>query len=296
MKKILSLLIMVCSGTFVLAQTDNIQRKKQSIAPNKTPVTTSKPKHSGSTHKNNTYRPATSNVASYSNGILIVKGVRYDFVNVEGGTFFMGTQVEKNKLKNKDKPHFVTLSHNYYIGKTEVTQALWQAVMGDNPSDFKGNNRPVECVSWDDCKKFISRLISLTEMNFRLPTEAEWEFAARGGNKSRQYLYSGSDYLSEVSWYSGNSENTTHDVATKLPNELGIYDMSGNVREWCLDYWGDYSSGPQTNPFGPTYGSYHVFRGGSFGDGADDSCTSRRYGDAPFRSIKSLGFRLVLSE
>ncbi|MBQ0015371.1 MAG: formylglycine-generating enzyme family protein, partial [Bacteroidales bacterium] len=149
-------------------------------------------------------------------------------VEVSGGTFKMGATSEQGSdAWNDEKPvHNVTLS-SYYIGLTEVTQELWQAVMGSNPSYFKGLYRPVENVSWDDCQTFISRLNSLTGKNFRLPTEAEWEFAARGGTKSRGYKYSGSNTLDDVAWHVGNSGDKTHDVGTKAPNELGIYDMSG---------------------------------------------------------------------
>lgn len=148
----------------------------------------------------------------------------------------------------------------------EVTQALWQAVMGSNPSNFWGDlRRPVERVSWNECQMFISKLNQLTGKRFRLPTEAEWEFAARGGNQSRGYKYAGSNNLYNVAWYNDNSGNTTHPVGMKSPNELGLYDMSGNVWEICQDWHGEYSSGSQTNPSGPpaSYPSgYHIGRGG----------------------------------
>ena len=170
-------------------------------------------------------------------------GVSFEMVEVRGGTFRMGATSEQGSdACDWEKPvHSVTLS-GYNIGKTEVTQELWQAVMGSNPSRFKGDNMPVECVSWDDCQEFIRKLNSLTSQNFRLPTEAEWEFACRGGNNSRGYKYSGSNYIDNVAWYDGNSGDKTHPVATKSPNELGIYDMSGNVWEWCNDWGGGYSS------------------------------------------------------
>lgn len=194
-----------------------------------------------------------------------VGGVSFDMVWVEGGTFRMGATSEQGSdaCINEEPVHRVTLN-SYYIGKTEVTQALWKAVMGSNPSHFKGDNLPVEFVSWDDCHEFIRKLNSLTGRNFRLPTEAEWEFACRGGNNSRSYKYSGSNYIDNVAWYDGNSGYKTHPVATKLPNELGIYDMSGNVWEWCSDRYGKYSSGVQTNPKGPYDGSCRVLRGGGW--------------------------------
>ena len=153
-----------------------------------------------------------------------------------------GTSEQGSEAESDEKPtHNVTLS-SYYICKYEVTQALWRAVMGSNPSYFKGDNLPVESVSWNDCQTFINRLNSYTGRNFRLPTEAEWEFAARGGNYSRHYKYSGSNYIGDVAWYGDNSGNRTHPVGTKQANELGLYDMSGNVWEWCSDWYGSYSS------------------------------------------------------
>ena len=167
-----------------------------------------------------------------NSGRFTVNGVSFEMVRVEGGTFRMGATSEQEADDwDREKPvHSVTLS-SYYIGKTEVTQALWKAVMGSNPSYFKSDNQPVENVSWNDCHEFIRKLNALTGQNFRLPTEAEWEFACRGGNNSRGYKYSGSNNLGSVAWYDGNSGNKTHPVGTKAPNELGIYDMSGNVWE-----------------------------------------------------------------
>jgi formylglycine-generating enzyme required for sulfatase activity len=184
---------------------------------------------------------------------------------------------------------------DYYIGETEVTQALWQAVMGNNPSKFKDNlQRPVERVSWNDCRVFVGKLNALTGGNFRLPTEAEWEYAARGGQKSRGYKYSGSDNIGNVAWYDDNSGSTTHAVKTKSPNEFGIYDMSGNVWEWCLDYSGDYSSSAQTNPKGASSGSYRVIRGGSWYDKATNCRCSNRSYVTPTNTNDYLGLRLAM--
>ena len=195
-----------------------------------------------------------------------------------------------------EKPaHEVTLS-SYYIGETEVTQELWEAVMGDNPSYFKKDDRPVEMVSWNDCQEFIGKLNRLTGKHFRLPTEAEWEYAARGGNRSKEYKYSGSNNLEEVAWYEGNSEDHTRSVGTKQPNELGLYDMSGNVWEWCADWYGGYSSEVQTNPTGPRSGSGRVNRGGSWRSGACICRSSNRDGSAPDYRGNYLGLRLALSE
>ena len=234
--------------------------------------------------------------ARFSDGVLTIKGVSYEMVWVRGGTFRMGATSEQGSVAySVEKPvHSVTLS-SYYIGKTEVTQALWKEVMGSNPSYFKGDNLPVENVSWNDCQEFIRKLNALTGRNFRLPNEAEWEFACRGGNNSRGYKYSGSNYIDNVAWYSGNSGNKTHPVATKSPNELGIYDMSGNVYEWCSDWYGDYSSGAQTNPKGPYDGSRRVNRGGGwYYYGAWCCRSSYRYGSGPVYRSSYLGLRLAL--
>ena len=186
---------------------------------------------------------------------------------------------------------------DYYIAKYEVTQGLWKAVMGSNPSYFKGDNLPVENVSWKDCQKFIKKLNKMTGKNFRLPTEAEWEYAARGGNKSRGYKYAGSNIIGGVAWYSDNSGSTTHPVGTKQANELGLYDMSGNVWEWCQDWHDDYSSLSQTNPTGPSSGSYRVLRGGSWdwGWGCCRVSHRRDYG-SPSGKLNNIGFRLAMSE
>ena len=216
-------------------------------------------------------------------------------VIVGGGTFTMGATSEQgSNAESDEKPaHQVTLS-DYMICKTEVTQELWQAVMGKNRSRFKGDNLPVENVSWNDCQEFIKKLNTLTGLNFRLPTEAEWEYAARGGNKSKGYKYSGSNNISSVAWYKGNASLKTHAVATMSPNELGLYDMSGNVCEWCSDWYGDYSSGSQTNPKGPSSGPIHVHRGGSWSCHARGSRVSKRNNYNPGNRSYFLGLRLAL--
>ena len=225
-----------------------------------------------------------------------VKGISFNMVRVEGGTFDMGATPEQVNPDDDEKPvHKVTLS-SYYIEETEVTQALWQAVMGSNPSKFKGDNLPVETVSWVDCQTFIERLNTITHRKFRLPTEAEWEFAARGGNKSRHTQYSGSDNLDEVAWYDGISNGKTHPVKSKKANELGIYDMSGNVWEWCQDKYGKYDSSPQNNPTGPDRGTDRVFRGGGWIYGARHCRLSSRFNVSPVFRDSGLGLRLVLSE
>ena len=229
------------------------------------------------------------------NQIITVNGVSFKMIHVDGGTFTMGATSEQgNDGYVDEKPsHRVTLS-SYYIGETEVTQALWQAVMGSNPSYFKGNNHPVEEVSWDDCQTFIRKLNGITGKSFRLPTEAEWEFAARGGNKSNGYKYSGSSTVDRVAWYDGNSGGMTHDVKTKAANELGIYDMSGNVYEWCQDRYGSYSSSAETNPTGASSGSNRVSRGGCWLNNAKSCRLAFRYGRTPSCCSNGLSLRLVL--
>lgn len=226
----------------------------------------------------------------------IFKELSYDeMVYVEGGTFTMGATEEQGTSAPRDNEyptHQVTLS-DFYIGKYEVTQEQWEIVMGNNPSWFKGANNPVENVSWDDCLEFIEKLNQLTGLKFRLPTEAEWEYAARGGNKSKGYKYSGSNTIGDVAWYYNNSLSETHPVGTKAPNELGLYDMSGNVLEWCSDWYGSYSSSSQTNPMGPTSGSFRVGRGGSWNDIAQYCRVSLRDYNYPGYRYGNLGFRLV---
>jgi len=232
-----------------------------------------------------------------------VNGVSFKMVAVEGGTFTMGATAEQGSdAYDGEKPaHQVTLS-SYSIGQTEVTQELWQAVMGDNPSMYSDLQRPVERVGWIDCQMFVDKLNELTGQTFRLPTEAEWEYAARGGNLSRGYKYAGSNTIDDVAWYTDNSGSTTHPVATKSPNELGLYDMSGNVWEWCQDLSGSYSSDAQTNPTGPaSYGGDDipscVCRGGCWDDYARACRVSARGSEwiSPLKETPDdIGLRLAL--
>ncbi|MBQ8423910.1 MAG: SUMF1/EgtB/PvdO family nonheme iron enzyme [Coprobacter sp.] len=246
--------------------------------------------------KGKSYESTTTSSATTPGKTFTVKGVSFTMIPVVGGTFTMGATSEQGSDAGSDeKPtHQVTLS-DYYIGETEVTQALWQAVMGKNPSNYKGEQRPVENVSWNDCQKFIKKLNALTGQNFRLPTEAEWEYAARGGNKSKDYKYAGSNTIGDVAWYIDNS-NSTHPVGGKTPNELGLYDMSGNVSEWCYDFYNSYSSNSQTNPDGPIAGLSHVLRGGSWSSSAASCRVSNRNFNTPASRYYSDGFRLSLSE
>lgn len=215
---------------------------------------------------------------------------KIEMVYVKGGTFTMGATPEQgNDALDDEKPaHKVTLD-SYYIGKYEVTNELWKAVMGGTIVSREGakDNEPVVFVSWDDIQRFLRKLNAMTGKNYRLPTEAEWEFAARGGNASRGYKYAGSNIRNEVMWYWDN----IHEVGTKSPNELGIYDMSGNVEEWCQDWYGDYSSSSQLNPKGPNSGSERVARSGS---NCSNCRVSMRYSRTPDSRYNDLGFRLAL--
>ena len=224
-----------------------------------------------------------------------VNGVTFELLYVKGGTFTMGCTPEQNgDCNNDEKPtHSVTLD-DYYIGKFEVTQDLWTAVMGKNPSNKKGDNLPVENVSWNDAQDFIRQLNQITGEHFSLPTEAQWEYAARGGSKSKGYKFSGGNILGNVAWYADNSGSTPHQVGTKDPNELGLYDMSGNVWEWCYDLYGNYSSESQNNPTGPTSGSVRVLRGGSWSYFAGLARVSYRLYGQPGSRFSGRGFRLVL--
>ena len=243
---------------------------------------------------NTTVSTATGSTLSGNTITIPVKdGISIDMVRVEAGTFTMGATAEMKNPDYDEKPtHQVTLTNDYYIGKYEVTQALWKAVMGKNPSKFKGDNLPVEKVNWKDCQKFLSKLNRITGKTFRLPTEAEWEYAARGGNKSRGYQYSGSNNFLDVAWKSGR----TYAVGTKLPNELGIYDMSGNVLELCQDWYGEYNSSSQVNPTGAISGDERVGRGGSWCWVDEASRSSSRCYVMPDYRNDYLGLRLVLSE
>lgn len=238
-----------------------------------------------------------------------VDGVSFEMIAVKGGSFTMGCTDEQDDECSPDETptHTVTLD-DYYIGKFEVTQDLWYAVMGTTVSQQRdklntswktrgeGDNYPMYYVSWDEIHEFIRRLNKLTGATFRLPTEAEWEYAARGGNMSKGYKYSGSDDLEAVAWYQTNSKSVTHPVGQKAPNELGIYDMSGNVMEWCLDFYGSYDSNNQKNPKGPVTGQYRLLRGGDF-YGIDKKCrVSFRFRSSHLEGKSQFGIRLATSK
>lgn len=224
-----------------------------------------------------------------------VNGVDIKMILVEGATFEMGATQEMQDPWDDELPvHLVTVS-DFYLCDVEVTQALWETLMDSNYSDFPGAQLPVQEVSWNECQEFIRRLNEQTGEQFRLPTEAEWEFAARGGIYSHHTQFAGSDDINEVAWYAGNSEETAHPVAQKKPNELGLYDMSGNVWEWCSDYFGSYSEQSQSNPQGPESGTYRVFRGGSWFGVERSTRISTRDRFRPDECNYNLGFRLALT-
>lgn len=226
-----------------------------------------------------------------------IKGVPFNMVSVRGGTYDMGASKDDMEAKKDEKPIQKVTLQEYYIGETPVTQALWKSIMGVNPSPFTGDNLPVTNINWYDCKIFIRNLNEATGYKFRLPTEAEWEYAARGGYLSKGFRYSGANRIGAVGWYLNNSDDKPHRVKEKQPNELGLYDMSGNVWEWCEDWHGDYSiyvNVNQFNPKGCATGSSRVLRGGCWYDGPERCrVTSRDKCDPDGRDI-SVGLRLAL--
>ena len=304
MRKYIALFACLLALTTTQAQDVVIKRPTKSAT-----TTTSKP--SSSTDKPSKAKPKSkpkNPIGEVIYETFTANGVSFKMIRVEGGTFTMGATPEQGSDADYDeKPaHQVTLS-SYYIGETEVTQALWQAVMGSTVSQQRdkankewplrgvGTNYPMYNISWDECQEFVRKLNSLTGQAFRLPTEAQWEFAARGGNKSQGYKYSGSNTLGNVAWYYDNSGQETHPVKTKSPNELGIYDMSGNVSEWCHDYWNSsYESSSQTNPTGASSGSYRVHRGGGWSSTTWGCRVSKRTYETPVGRNDPLGFRLAL--
>ena len=278
----LLLLIMACLPQLVFAQASGGAIKR----PVKKPTTTTAPAKPNKP----TPKPTITTNSDYSQTISF-KGVSFKMIRVDGGIFTMGATSEQGyDAYSDEKPtHQVTLS-TYYIGETEVTQALWEAVMGSNPSYFKGANRPVENVGWNECQTFISKLNSITGKKFRLPKEKEWEYAAKGGSRSHGYEYSGSNEINDVAWYDSNAcdgvgsnspDYGTHNVKTKKPNELGIYDMSGNVHEWCEDLYDSSGSG-------------RVYRGGGWDDFARCCRVSYRYYFSPDLWFSNHGLRLAL--
>ena len=230
---------------------------------------------------------------------ITIKDVTFSMIKVDGGTFIMGATPEQKDAKvDEEPPHSVTLSE-YYIGETEVTNALWSTIMGSNPSlpNFNAYDLPVNMVTWDECQRFISRLNSLTGLSFSLPTEAQWEYAARGASFSKQYIYAGGKSINDVCWFKGNSKKHIRKVKDKRPNELGLYDMSGNVFEWCSDWYAPYKAIEENNPNGPSYpGNTKVVRGGSYSTENTQVRVSCRHSGSPQSKYDGFGMRLVLTE
>lgn len=227
---------------------------------------------------------------------VVFQNILIPMVRVEGGTFTMGGQKGGHYTYEEDLPRHKATVGDYYISKYEVTQQLWEAVMDTNPSHWQGNGQlPVEQVSWNDVQIFISRLSQLTGHRFRLPTEAEWEYAARGGRKNRGHAYPGtSGEFGDYGWYCVNSASHTHPVGEKLPNELGLYDMGGNVMEWCSDWQSPYTADPQDNPKGPKHGENKVLRGGCINSPSWGCMSGHRSWYLPGYGYEYQGFRLVL--
>lgn len=232
--------------------------------------------------------------------VITVDGSVFTMILVDGGSFEMGATAEQGQEdpdENEYPVHTVNLSP-YYICQTEVTQELWITVMGNNPSLIRGDfTLPVDCVKWDMCQEFIQALNEILDyqLDIRMPTEAEWEFAARGGNRSRGFKYSGSNNIDEVAWYYSNSREKTHPVASKKPNELGIYDMSGNLWEWCQDWTGPYQPTEQFNPTGPPEGTHRIMRGGSWTYDQSFCRVSRRNYISSVIRASNCGLRLAMT-
>lgn len=227
-----------------------------------------------------------------------VDNICFDMQRVEGGVFVMGGTPEQHKEKiSTDLPTHTVSLDAYYIASTEVTQALWNAVMPEwfVSSEWNTPTLPITDVNWYDCQEFIHRLDSITGMPFRLPTEAEWEFAARGGNESKGYRFAGGDVVNEVSWGLNNAGFRTHSVGCRKANELGLYDMTGNVSEWCSDWYGRFYLGTEPNPQGAKDGEWKVVRGGSFDNCEENSYLSRREYYAPYEAMNYCGLRLALT-
>lgn len=237
-----------------------------------------KPDNSSKPKKNN-------NKVSRNGNSFSIGDVTFEMIPVEGGSFQMGS--DDKIAEDFEKPKHTESVGSFLIGKTEVTQGLCKVVMNNNPSNWKGDDLPVDNVSWNEGQEFIRRLNKLTGEHFRLPSEAEWEYACKGGNKSLGYTYSGSNNIDEIAWYDGNSNDRTHKVATKKPNELGIYDMTGNVYEWVNDIWCD-------NYNTPRKGSKRIIRGGCYGISPRFSRTTFRGDEDSWWKYKTFGFRLAL--
>ncbi len=216
-----------------------------------------------------------------------------EMVFVQGGSYNMGaTEEQGSDAKANEKPSHIVILSDYYISRYEVTQKFWETIMGSNPSSVKGDDLPVDNVSWEECNQFIQELNKRTGKQYSLPTEAEWEYAARGGDKRNGTKYSGSNNAEEVAW-SDALDGTIQPVGTKKYNELGIYDMSGNVSEWCYDWYGAYTDQDQANPIGAETGTEKVLRGGNCSDATLNCRITTRTSTAPETAKAKTGFRIV---
>jgi formylglycine-generating enzyme required for sulfatase activity len=221
-------------------------------------------------------------------------GVKMEFVLIQPGSFLMGSEKGRADEKPANK---VTITKPFYLGKYEVTQEQWQAVMGNNPSFYKGTNLPVEQVSWDDCQSFLAKLMEKAgSYELRLPTEAQWEYACRAGTTTEYSSGDGDANLGEHAWFTANASKQTHPVGEKKPNPWGLFDIHGNVWEWCQDWYGPYSSGDVSDPTGASSGSTRVIRGGSWSHGSRDLWSSFRLKFAPGFRFRSIGVRIALME
>ncbi|MDR3183512.1 MAG: formylglycine-generating enzyme family protein [Planctomycetaceae bacterium] len=222
---------------------------------------------------------------------LTIKDVKFRFRCCPAGTFTMGSPSSEKNRDNNETPHQVTLTQGFWMLETEVTQDMWKTVMAGNRGYFKGAKLPVESVSWSDCQEFVEKLNALGTApkgyKFSLPTEAQWEYACRAGTTG---AYAGD--LDRMAWHRYNGERTTHEVGTKKANAWGLYDMHGNVWEWCSDWYGDYPAGNVTDPAGASSGSRRVNRGGSWVSDALYCRSAYRYSLAPDRTVSDLGVRV----
>lgn len=275
---IVLLSLLICCRSVVLGQTKAVKGKIEKKQPS------SQQKVKKAHHSDNSYLREA-----------ILLNLINNMIFVEGGSFVMGATPEQGDDVNRDeKPAHRVVVSSFSIGKYEVTQEEWLAVMGSNPSYFKGKKRPVEQVTWNECMKFIEKLNMITGMNFRLPTEVEWEYAARGGNLSKRNKFAGGNNLYDVAWFNENSNTGTHDVGKKQANELGLYDMSGNVWEWCSDRKIEYSSSLAQMYNNSEDHSSRVNRGGSWRSSEGQCRVSFRFDDDADDSFNTLGLRLAL--
>jgi formylglycine-generating enzyme required for sulfatase activity len=305
-------IVMLCGVNVLFAQcgADGMQpcnpTSKKTTTTKKPAVTTkktvSKPKMPVKTPTKTTTNTTPNEVCSEkdnfnnnnapSNTTVTVNGVKFEFVGIPSGSFCMGS----NDVETDDMPvHRVNISRPFLMGKYEVTQAQWQAIMGNNPSSFSncGGDCPVYNVSWEDVQDFLRQLNKKGEGTFRLPTEAEWEYAARSGSTT-QYSYGNDERsLGNYAWYDANSGDNIHPVGQKAPNDWGLYDMHGNVSEWCQDWYSDYRSGTVTDPTGAASGLNRVYRGGSRGDPAEELLSTIRRKHVPSLRWLVLGFRII---